>query len=341
MSDIGTRHAMLCMPADDLQLIRGFPMSKPLSRSDKLIAEMEFAALSALANSPTKQLRKRDLVAAIEREVALDDWACEVYESGHTRWRSIFAFASVGMVKAGYVSKARGVWTISDEGCQVVVGAFDPAQFLAEVNRRYKAWEAAQIALPADGGAVVIGAAVDAEEEVVFEAPEELIVRTVRRTYESLAAELIEAVKACEPEFFEKLVVQLLLKMGYGGSRQEAGQAVGRSGDGGIDGFINEDRLGLSTIYVQAKRWEGSVGEPEIRDFKGALDAKGASKGVFLTTSYFTPAAKEAARNSRSYKIVLVDGARLAELMIEHDLGVSVAATYQLKRLDSDFFEDV
>ena len=156
----------------------------------------------------------------------------------------------------------------------------------------------------------------------------------------ALADELLDRVKACAPAFFEQLVVQLLIRMGYGGSREEAGRAVGRSGDGGIDGIINEDRLGLDAIYLQAKRWEGSVGEGPVRDFKGALDAKGAQKGVFITTSTFTPAAKDAARNSRSYKIVLIDGARLADLMIEHDLGVSVAATYQLKRIDSDFFAD-
>jgi restriction system protein len=128
--------------------------------------------------------------------------------------------------------------------------------------------------------------------------------------------------------------------MGYGGSRQEAGRAVGRSGDGGIDGVINKDRLGLDAIYLQAKRWEGSVGEGQIRDFKGALDAKGVQKGVFITTSIFTPAAMQAAAQSRSYKIVLIDGTRLADLMIAHDPGVSVVATYQLKRVDSDFFAD-
>jgi len=162
----------------------------------------------------------------------------------------------------------------------------------------------------------------------------------LREANQALKADLIDKLKACEPEFFERLVVQLLLKMGYGGSRQEAGEAVGKTGDGGIDGVINEDRLGLDAIYLQAKRWDGSVGEGPIRDFKGALDAKGAQKGVFITTSSFTPAAMQAARNSRSYKIVLIDGQRLAELMIEHDLGVSVAATYQLKRIDSDFFDD-
>jgi restriction system protein len=171
-------------------------------------------------------------------------------------------------------------------------------------------------------------------------APEEVVEQAIHLLHEELRSELLDTVKTASPAFFERLVVQLLLRMGYGGSRQEAGEAVGRSGDGGIDGIINEDRLGLDAIYLQAKRWEGAVGEGPIRDFKGALDAKGAQKGVFITTSSFTPAAKEAARNSRSYKIVLIDGARLAELMIEHDLGVSVAATYQLKRIDSDFFAD-
>lgn len=170
--------------------------------------------------------------------------------------------------------------------------------------------------------------------------PDEVIERAYRRHWDALADEVIERVKNCSPAYFERLVVQLLIKMGYGGSRQEAGEALGRSGDGGIDGIINEDRLGLDAIYLQAKRWEGSVGEGPIRDFKGALDAKGAQKGVFITTSTFTPAALLAARTSRSYKIVLIDGPRLAELMIEHDLGVSVAASYHLKRIDSDFFTD-
>ena len=170
--------------------------------------------------------------------------------------------------------------------------------------------------------------------------PDEVIESAYNRHWDALADEVIERVKNCSPAYFERLVVQLLIKMGYGGSRQEAGEALGRSGDGGIDGIINEDRLGLDAIYLQAKRWEGSVGEGPIRDFKGALDAKGAQKGVFITTSTFTPAALLAARTSRSYKIVLIDGARLAELMIEHDLGVSVAASYHLKRIDSDFFTD-
>jgi len=306
---------------------------KPVSRSTQLIAAMHLAALTALTNAPQGQLKQSALMQAIEEAVELDDWARAVYQTtGNIRWRSIFAFASVGLVKAGYVTKGRGVWTITEQGRAAINKPYDRAQFLAEIKRRYQAWKDSQIATS------VRQDAQPAEEDAVIEAPDERMSLTLQQAHEALAAELIENIKQCEPVFFERLVVKLLLKMGYGGSWQEAGRAVGRSGDGGIDGIINEDRLGLDAIYLQAKRWEGTVGEGPIRDFKGALDAKGAQKGVFITTSSFTPAATEAARNSRSYKIVLIDGARLAELLIEHDLGVSVAATYQLKRLDADFF---
>ncbi len=169
--------------------------------------------------------------------------------------------------------------------------------------------------------------------------PEESIERAHELIRQELASEVLGTVKKCTPEFFERLVVQLLITMGYGGSQQEAGKAVGRSGDGGIDGIINEDRLGLDAIYLQAKRWEGVVGRPEIMKFVGALAGQRATKGVFITTSGYTKEAKEYALTSQ-YKIVLIDGARLADLMIEHNLGVSVAATYQLKRIDSDFFAD-
>lgn len=169
--------------------------------------------------------------------------------------------------------------------------------------------------------------------------PEEVIERAMRTLRDELRIELLDTVKAAAPEFFERLVVKLLLRMGYGGSREEAGQTVGRSGDGGIDGIINEDRLGLDAIYLQAKRWDGVVGRPEIMKFVGALAGQRANKGVFITTSWFTQEAKDYASTSQ-YKVVLIDGARLADLMIEHDLGVSVAATYQLKRIDSDFFAD-
>ena len=312
-------------------------MSRPLSRSDKLITDMQFAALSALSQTPRGQLRRSELMAAIERLVSLDDWAKEIYEtSGNIRWRSIFGFSSVGLVKAGYVKKDKGVWMVTDEGRAAVKEPFDARAYLQEIDRRYGVWKASNQQSFDDE----LDAVVPSEVGEVLIPPEEQLASILNQTRKSLIAELIATIKQCDPYFFERLVVQLLLKMGYGGSRQEAGEAIGKSGDGGIDGVISEDRLGLDAIYLQAKRWEGSVGEGPIRDFKGALDAKGAQKGVFITTSSFTPAAIAAAKNSRSYKIVLIDGQRLADLMIEHDLGVSVAATYNLKRIDSDFFSD-
>ncbi|GIW10855.1 MAG: hypothetical protein KatS3mg061_1912 [Dehalococcoidia bacterium] len=142
------------------------------------------------------------------------------------------------------------------------------------------------------------------------------------------------------PSFFERLVVDLLVRMGYGGSLQEAAKAItGGSGDQGIDGIINEDRLGLDVVYVQAKRWDGPVGSPQVQQFAGALQGKHARKGIFITTSSFTEAAKEYAAKIDS-KIVLIDGARLAELMFEYNLGVSVVSRYEVKKVDHDFFAE-
>ena len=169
--------------------------------------------------------------------------------------------------------------------------------------------------------------------------PEEALERAHLSLRNDLSRELLEFIMQCSPAFFELLIIKLMIKMGYGGSREEVGKAVGRSGDGGIDGVINEDRLGLDAIYLQAKRWSNVVGRPEIQQFVGALAGQRANKGVFIATSRFTQDAKDYAANSQ-YKVVLIDGERLADLMIEHDLGVSVAATYQLKRIDSDFFSE-
>ncbi len=169
--------------------------------------------------------------------------------------------------------------------------------------------------------------------------PEELMDSAAKALQAQVSTELATRIKAESPAFFERLVVKLLLKMGYGGSRQEAGRAVGRSGDGGIDGIINEDRLGLDAVYIQAKRWEGTVGRPEIMKFVGALAGQRASKGVFISTSTYTQEARDYATQSQ-YKVVLIDGERLAQLMIEYNLGVSVAAVYEVKRIDNDFFDD-
>ncbi len=153
-------------------------------------------------------------------------------------------------------------------------------------------------------------------------------------------SELLESVLASSPEFFEKLVVNLLVAMGYGGSMRDAGKAIGQSGDGGIDGIIKEDKLGLDAIYVQAKRWQNTVGRPDIQKFAGALQGERARKGVFLTTSRFSREAIDYV-NRIDPKIVLIDGEELARLMYDYEVGVGKAAVYSIKQVDSDFFDDI
>ncbi len=155
----------------------------------------------------------------------------------------------------------------------------------------------------------------------------------------NLADELLSQLKSSSPSFFEKIVVEVLVKMGYGGSRKDAGQAIGRSGDEGIDGIIKEDRLGLDIIYIQAKRWENTVTRPEIQKFAGALQGKRARKGIFITTSDFSQNSHEYVSAIES-KIILIDGQQLSQLMIDFGVGVATDAIYELKRLDSDYFTE-
>jgi len=171
--------------------------------------------------------------------------------------------------------------------------------------------------------------------------PDELLRSTVSQIETALRKELLDRILAAPPAFFEGLIVALLLAMGYGGSREEAGNIVGHSGDGGIDGVIDQDALGLDRVYVQAKRYglENPVSEPEIRAFSGSLGAAKANKGVFVTTSYFTQPAQSFAER-HPFKIVLIDGERLAALMIRHNVGVRVDETLYLKKIDEDFFAD-
>ncbi len=170
------------------------------------------------------------------------------------------------------------------------------------------------------------------------ETPEDALATAYQKLRNNLEYEILEQIKSASPAFFERLVIDLLVAMGYGGSRQDAGRAVGQSGDGGIDGIINEDRLGLDSIYVQAKRWDSTVGRPEIQKFAGALQGQRAHKGVFLTTSSFSREAQEYAKHIAS-RIILIDGVRLAALMIDYNVGVSRIGFYEVKRIDSDYFE--
>ncbi|KXK12943.1 MAG: restriction endonuclease [Chloroflexi bacterium OLB14] len=177
------------------------------------------------------------------------------------------------------------------------------------------------------------------EKESESQTPEEAIESAYLNIRQNLSDEILQTVKNCSPSFFENLVIDVLVKMGYGGTRKDAGKAIGKSGDGGIDGIINEDRLGLDVIYIQAKKWENSVGRPEIQKFAGALQGQRAKKGIFITTSEFTKEAKEFASKIES-KIILIDGETLTQLMIDYNIGVNPIASYELKRIDSDYFAE-
>lgn len=178
------------------------------------------------------------------------------------------------------------------------------------------------------------------EQKVVvedIETPEEVLEKSFQSIQKELASALLEQVKNCSPSYFENVVVELLLKMGYGRNRIEAGKAIGKSGDEGIDGIISEDRLGLEAIYIQAKRWASTVGRPEIQKFVGALHGKRARKGVFITTGTYSNEARDYVAHIDP-RVVLIDGVQLAEYMIEHNLGVTTKAVYEVKRIDADYF---
>jgi restriction system protein len=186
-------------------------------------------------------------------------------------------------------------------------------------------------------GASATSAATETSSSPLEQTPDETIESAYRQLRQNLAQELLERIKTASPAFFEQLVIELLVKMGYGGSLVDAGMAIGKTGDEGIDGIIKEDRLGLDAIYIQAKRWNNTVGRPEIQQFVGALAGKGARKGIFITTSKFSEQAKSYL--PANVKVVLIDGAQLANYAIEVNLGVSVVSEYQIKRLDLDYFE--
>jgi restriction system protein len=172
-----------------------------------------------------------------------------------------------------------------------------------------------------------------------METPEDAMAGAYTKLRMELENELLFSVKAISPSFFEQIVIDLLVKMGYGGNRQDAAKAVGQSGDEGIDGIINEDLLGLDVVYIQAKRWENTVSRPELQKFTGALAGKQARKGIFITTSTFTSGAVEYVAKIDP-RIVLIDGERLTKLMVDHNVGVSTVGNYEIKKVDSDYFDE-
>jgi len=176
-------------------------------------------------------------------------------------------------------------------------------------------------------------------ETSAIETPEETLQKAYANIRADLAAEILERIKGNSPQFFERLVVDVMVALGYGGSRADAGKSIGQVGDEGLDGIIKEDRLGLDVIYLQAKRWEGTVGRPEIQKFVGALHGKRAKKGVFITTGRFSDDAVKYVE-SIDPKVILIDGRTLAKLMIDYGLGTTSTAKYEIRRVDSDYFAE-
>lgn len=244
------------------------------------------------------------------------------------------AWALFHMKKAGLIeSPRRGIFHITPRGTELL--AKKPSGINLKLLEQYP--DFAEFRATSNKNKDEVKSSLP--EGTAEQTPEEALEIAHQVIRQALGQELLSRILTCSPVFFEDLVVELLVAMGYGGSRRDAGERVGQSGDGGIDGIIKEDRLGLDTIYIQAKRWQGSVGAPEIQKFVGALQGQRAHKGVFITTSSFTAKAIEYVANVPT-KVVLIDGQKLANLMMDFDVGVSVAATYAVKRIDSDYFEE-
>jgi restriction system protein len=289
---------------------------------------------------------RRDISTAIADEFGLSDHErAQLLPSGKvTVIVSRVGWALSYMKQAGLVvTPKRGVYEITDRGKQVVAEGHPGID--AKYLERFPEFKAfmTRSTQPAPAGEEASGpqtgsTALNTAAPALVDSPEEALETSYRQMRATLEGELLDAVKSAPPTFFEELVVDLLVRMGYGGSRPEAARAVGRSGDGGIDGVIDEDRLGLDAIYVQAKRWEATVGRPEIQKFAGALQGQRAKKGIFITTSSFTRDAQEYAQRIEN-RIILIDGTKLAGLMFDFDVGVSARSSFTVKKLDSDYFE--
>jgi restriction system protein len=257
-----------------------------------------------------------------------------------TTFANRVAWAKTYLVQAGLIEATkRAHFRITDRGQKVLAGS--PARIDNEYLSQFPEFIRFRERSHLPGKAVSSDAPEITATSLATQTPDELLRSTVKEIEAVLSKELLNRVRQAPPAFFERLIVKLLLAMGYGGSQDDAGRTVGQSGDGGIDGVIDQDALGLDRVYVQAKRYalENAVSEPEIRGFSGSLGAAKANKGVFVTTSYFTQPARSFAERHPS-RIVLIDGEQLATLMIRHNVGVRIEESLYLKKVDDDFFLD-
>ncbi len=285
--------------------------------------------------SDGKSRSMSELRAALGDKFGIDEeQRKQLLPSGSQRlWDSRVGWAKTYLVKGGLLAQPkRGIVEITERGKQVLKE--DPPVLDDKYLVRFPEFK--EFATPTSRNGE--GEEFVPEPIELDQTPEELIESAYQKMRRQIESELHERIMTCSPKFFEQLVVDLLLAMGYGGSRSDAGRAIGQSGDGGIDGIIKEDRLGLDTLYLQAKRWTGTVGRPEVQRFAGALHGQRANRGVMLSTGTFTREAHEYVGQVET-RIILIDGNLLTQLMFEHGLGCSSQSTYDVKRIDSDYFE--
>jgi len=251
-------------------------------------------------------------------------------------FRNRIGWARTYLKKAGLIEyPQRGYFRVTERGRGVI--ATKPPKIDVPFLKQYPEFVEFNTAKKS----VVNSEAAESEEpEASSTTPEETLAAGYLKLRKQVESDLLARIKGCTPDFFEQLVVKLLTTMGYGGSLADAGRAIGRTGDGGVDGVIKEDKLGLDVLYIQAKRWDNTtVGSPEIQKFVGALHGRKARKGIFMTTSTFSKAAVEYATGLET-KVILIDGAQLTELMFDHGVGVAAVNSYAVKRIDSDFFSE-
>jgi restriction system protein len=260
----------------------------------------------------------------------------EMLQSGQQTLFNRIGWSKTYMAKALLLEAAgRGKFKITARGLAAL--RTNPDRINVEFLNRYPEFVAFRTAGTATTNAAPN--AVETSAAVSQQTPQELLEISYQTLHRQVAQELLEKISSASPRFFEKLVVDLLVAMGYGGSRRDAGQAIGKSGDDGIDGIIKEDRLGLDAVYIQAKRWKATVGRPEVQSFAGSLEGHRARKGVFITTSQFSSEAKDYV-NRIEKKIILIDGEQLANLSIEFGIGVAPVINYKIQRIDLDYFEE-
>jgi restriction system protein len=296
--------------------------------------------LLELAAAKRAEMTTGEVIQALASRLSLtDDDLKEMLPSGtQGKFANRVGWALSYLKQAGLLeSTRRGCYKITRSGEELLEEK--PERVDVNLLKRYP--EFVEFLQRKGTRAAARGDAQESQFEKGATTPLEALESAYENLRSDLANELLAKLKKVPPASFEQIVVELLVKMGYGGSRADAGKAVGRSGDGGIDGIIKEDKLGLDVVYVQAKRWDNNaVGRPDVMQFAGALQAQRASKGIFITTSWFTDDARGYV-NQIGSKIVLIDGEQLSGLMIDYDIGVSTVASYPVKKIDSDYFDEV